>query len=150
MDNSIFSTGRTKNVKPYGTTDCSYLEAEERTRFAFRLRAERVEANKMYTQPVQLNDVIYNAAEQSFEALVTVYEDGNMRKYACAIDAPIEMSFADAAAGLRKQAMRRHKQRGGMYSEVTRHNPSQRAGRKGFDALHWIESLVHLPGRRAA
>ena len=62
----------------------------------------------MPTVPLQLSDVIYNAATQSFEALVTLHDDRGARSYACAIDAPIEMNFEDAATGLATQAMRRH------------------------------------------
>ncbi|WP_152612983.1 orotidine 5-phosphate decarboxylase [Tateyamaria sp. ANG-S1] len=62
----------------------------------------------MQTVPLQLSDVIYNAATQSFEALVTVHDTDGAHSYACAIDAPITMAFEDAAAGLAKQAMRRH------------------------------------------
>ena len=62
----------------------------------------------MQTVPLQLSDVIYNAATQSFEALVTAHDAGTARSYACAIDAPITMAFEDAAAGLARQAMRRH------------------------------------------
>ena len=109
----------------------------------------RIEANKMHTRPIQLSDVIYNAAEQSFEALVCVYDDNSVRKYACSIDAPITMSYAEAAEGLSKQAIRRHETRGGMYSEVSRHLPVQRAGRKSLEALRWLEAIVH-PGKRAA
>lgn len=104
----------------------------------------------MQTRPIQLTDVIYNAANQSFEALVTVHDDDISRKYACAINAPISMSFEDAAKGLTKQALRRHKSNGGIYSEVTFPVPAQRAGRRSFDPVRWLESLVHLPGRRAA
>ena len=62
----------------------------------------------MQTVPLQLSDVIYNAATQSFEALVTIHDAGNTRSYACAIDAPITMEYEDAAKGLATQAMRRH------------------------------------------
>lgn len=62
----------------------------------------------MTTVPLQLSDVIYNAATQSFEALVTVHDPNGARRYACAIDAPITMEFEDAAAGLATQAIRRH------------------------------------------
>ncbi|MEL6464214.1 MAG: orotidine 5-phosphate decarboxylase [Pseudomonadota bacterium] len=62
----------------------------------------------MQTVPLQLSDVIYNAATQSFEALVTVHDAGRVRSYACAIDAPITMEFEEAAEGLATQAMRRH------------------------------------------
>jgi len=104
----------------------------------------------MHTRPIQLTDVIYNAANQCFEALVTVHDEDNSRKYACAINAPITMSYAQAADGLSRQALRRHQLRGGMFSETPRHVPTQRAGRKPFDPLHWLENIMHLPGRRAA
>lgn len=62
----------------------------------------------MQTVPLQLSDVIYNAATQSFEALVIVHDAQTVRSYACAIAAPITMEFADAASGLATQALRRH------------------------------------------
>jgi len=62
----------------------------------------------MYTIPLQFSDVIYNAANQTFEALVTVHDVSEARRYACAISAPIDMEFEDAAKGLSTQAMRRH------------------------------------------
>lgn len=70
----------------------------------------------MKTYPVQLSDVIYNATSQNFEALVTVHAPRGPRKYACAINAPINMSYADAASGLATQALRRHAGRGGLSS----------------------------------
>jgi hypothetical protein len=108
------------------------------------------EDQKMQTHQLQLTDVIYNAANQCFEALVTVHDDGFSRKYACAIDAPISMPFADAAKGLSKQAMRRHKTRGGTYSQVKRPVPTLRAGRPATGPMRLLESLVQLTGRRAA
>ena len=104
----------------------------------------------MQTRPIQLNDVIYNAASQSFEALVTVHSGETSRKYPCAINAPITMSFQDAAAGLSKQALRRHKSNAGNYSEIRPHIPAQRAGRQVFDPMKWLENLVQISGRRAA
>jgi len=62
----------------------------------------------MHTIPLQLSDVIYNAATQSFEALVTVHDASGQQRYVCAIDAPIDMAFEDAAQGLTKQALRWH------------------------------------------
>ncbi|THH34837.1 hypothetical protein E4Z66_17925 [Aliishimia ponticola] len=55
----------------------------------------------------ECSNVIYNAAEQAFEARVTVHDDTPVT-YACAIDAPITMDFEDAADGLVTQALRRH------------------------------------------
>lgn len=104
----------------------------------------------MQTRPIQMTEVIYNAANQSFEALVTVHDGDLSRKYACAIDAPISMPFNDAASGLTKQALRHHKANRGTYSEVKFPVPAQRAGRRSFDPMRWLESLVHLPGRRVA
>ena len=104
----------------------------------------------MQTRPVQLTDVIYNAATQSFEAVVTVHESDRSRKYACAITAPITMSFEEAAEGLRRQAERRHAGRGGMYSEVRSQAPLRRATRTSFDPKRWLETLLTLPGRKAA
>ena len=104
----------------------------------------------MQAPSLQLSEVTYNAADQTFESLVTVGDGETKRKYACSIDAPISMSFEDAASGLGVQALRRHEGRGGMFSEVSNHVPAQRAGRRSFDALSWLEQIVQLPGRRAA
>lgn len=104
----------------------------------------------MYTCPIQLNDVRYNAATQSFEAAVTVHDNSTVRTYACAIAAPISMSYAEAAKGLSKQAIRRHQQRGGLFSEKDRPQVRQRAGRPGMDPVHWLKRLIDLPMRTAA
>ncbi|MEX3313545.1 orotidine 5-phosphate decarboxylase [Sulfitobacter sp. PS-8MA] len=104
----------------------------------------------MQTRPIQMTDVLYNAANQCFEALVTVQDGKQKRRYACAIDAPITMSFNDAADGLRRQALRRHAQGRGLSSEVLRHVPAQRAGRRSFDPLRWLEEVMHFSGRDAA
>ncbi|APE45541.1 orotidine 5-phosphate decarboxylase [Sulfitobacter alexandrii] len=104
----------------------------------------------MQNSSIQLADVIYNPAEQTFEALVTVNRDGVTRTYPCAINAPITMTFEQAAQGLRKQAERRDAKGGGMYSEQVLRAAKQRAGRPRFDPRRWLESLVALPGNRAA
>lgn len=104
----------------------------------------------MYTCPIQMKDVRYNAINQSFEATITVHDNTILRSYACAIQAPITTSFEDAARGLSKQAIRRHQSRGGLFSEQSRPLPRTRAGRRGFDPIRWLEGLMHLPGQRAA
>ena len=104
----------------------------------------------MQTRPTQLTDVIYNAATQSFEALVTVHDGDTSRKYPCAINAPIDMTFEDAAKGLTLQALRRDRARTDTFSRLAPHMPTQRAGRTGFDPKRWLESIVYLPGRRVA
>ena len=83
----------------------------------------------MQTVPLQLSDVIYNAATQSFEALVTVHDSQGARSYACAIDAPITMPFSDAANGLATQAMRRHTHGRAGATHMPSATPSPRAGR---------------------
>jgi len=83
----------------------------------------------MQTVPLQLSDVIYNAATQSFEALVTVHDDHGARSYACAIDAPITMEFRDAANGLATQAMRRHTHGRADGAHMPSATPQPRAGR---------------------
>ncbi|MEM6305147.1 MAG: orotidine 5-phosphate decarboxylase [Pseudomonadota bacterium] len=104
----------------------------------------------MQTRSIRLSDVIYNAATQSFEALVTVHDGNIARNYACAINAPIDMSFEDAAEGLKTKALRHYRNSRGMYSHLGAHTPSQRAGRPRFDPMRWLESLMNLPGQRAA
>jgi hypothetical protein len=104
----------------------------------------------MQTRPVQMTDVIYNAAEQCFEALVTVHDIDGSRKYACSINAPISTSFADAAAGLRKQAERRHATRSGMFSELQFQSTPPRGGRQRFDPKSWLAHIASLSGLRAA
>lgn len=104
----------------------------------------------MQTRPIRSQDIRYNAATQSFEALVTVRKGDVSRSYACAIAAPITMSFAEAAEGLRIQAMRRMTGRGGLHSTLKRLTPAQRAGRRSFDPIRWLEKLMDRPGRDAA
>lgn len=83
----------------------------------------------MQTVPLELSDVIYNAATQSFEALVIVHDKTGARSYACAIDAPITMEFADAASGLATQAMRRHARGHADATRLPSATPAPRAGR---------------------
>lgn len=104
----------------------------------------------MQTQSIQLSDVIYNAAEQTFEALVAVHQDGTSRRYACSIDAPITMTFKQAAEGLKKQAIRRDRSGSGIYSERVLRAAKLRAGRPRFDPRRWLENIVALSGNRAA
>jgi hypothetical protein len=104
----------------------------------------------MQTRPIQLTDVIYNAATQCFEALVTVHDGDRSCKYPCAINAPINMTFEDAAKGLETQAVRRHNVRTRPSLQIMPHVPPQRAGRPSFDPVRWLESIVSRPDRRIA
>lgn len=102
----------------------------------------------MENQTVELSNVIYNAANQSFEALATVYAGSLTRSFACEINAPIDMKFEDAAKGLSTQALRRFNGRGGLSSvhPVTTRAPKIRAGRtsprKVMDAFDMLRNLA--------
>lgn len=102
---------------------------------------EANEVNEMKQTQIQLSDVIYNAADQSFEALVTVSDGSRMKRYPCAIDAPIMMSFEEATKGLEKQALRKHNTGRGLFSNVLQRRPAVRAGRSSFDPQTWLEQL---------
>lgn len=103
-----------------------------------------------HKRPVELTNVIYNAADQTFEALATVHDGAQSKRYACAINAPIEMSFEDAAKGLETQARRRHAGTAGLASKYITARPMQRSGRPSQTTLDWLEKLIRNPIRRAA
>jgi hypothetical protein len=104
----------------------------------------------MTTFPVRMDHVFYNAANQSFEAAVTVYDQGRMHKYACAFQAPITMTFEDATGGLARQARRRHLKRDGLCSVCEPTVVRPRPTRRRFDLGVWLEGLIRSSGSRAA
>ncbi len=66
--------------------------------------------HQTFTTPsARISDVIYNAANQCFEATVTLFESGLPVRYACHVPAPITMSFEDASRRLIAQARRLQK-----------------------------------------
>jgi hypothetical protein len=87
---------------------------------------------------IRIGHVAYNAATQCFEALVTVHSDGRTKNIPCAIEAPITMSFARAAEGLKKQALRRQGRNLGLFSQMRRQVADVRAGRPRFDPRGWL------------
>lgn len=104
----------------------------------------------MKTRPIQIDEVVYNASTQSFDALVTVHDGPLTRKYACAIQAPISMSFEVAAAGLTTQALRLHATKRGTYSETKRYALPALATAKNADPIKWLSQFMPMPGQRAA
>ena len=104
----------------------------------------------MNSSTIRMDNVHYNAANQSFEAAVTVYGRHSTRKFACSINAPITMSFEDAASGLAKQAMRRFEGRRGLQSALAVSPPKQRADHGGFDPVNWLQGLLGHPDHKAA
>ena len=100
----------------------------------------------MKTHPVELTQVIYNAATQAFEARATVHDKDGARSYACAIEAPIDMDFDRASEGLQMQALRRHAGRTGK-----RYLPSGFLKAKRVSALPgWYERMFGKGLPRAA
>ena len=65
---------------------------------------------------VELSNVTYNAANQSFEARATLHDMGIRHSYACMIEGPITMGFDDAAGKLSRQAFKIHRLAGRMRS----------------------------------
>ena len=104
----------------------------------------------MYTCPLQLSDVRYNAASQAFEATVTVHDNATVRRYACAIEAPISMTPDAAARGLAKQAIRRHQTRGGLFSQVSHMAARTRTTRQDLAPMRWLRTLAERPEQKAA
>ena len=98
---------------------------------------------------IKMSRVLYNAANQCFEALVTLQSGEGSKTYACAIDAPITMSFEEAAEGLKTQAVRQSKKTGVLYSQM-RHRAGLRAGRARFDPRAWLSQLGFSTVDRAA
>ena len=70
------------------------------------------------TPQTEMTDVIYNPATQAFEARVTVREGNVASSYACSLSAPIALPFEKAAAGLARQALRRHAAPDGLRSWI--------------------------------
>lgn len=104
----------------------------------------------MYTCPIELSDVHYDAATQHFQARVTVHDNAIVRRYACAIPAPITMSYEDAAKGLAKQAIRRHQTRGGLFSDLSDRRNLAPVRPTGKAANRWLRKLLDIPARAAA
>lgn len=104
----------------------------------------------MYTCPIELKDVRYNAGNQCFEAIVTLHDNATVRRYACAFEAPITLAFEDATKGLARQAIRRHQQKDGLFSEfseMVRETP-RRLTR--WSTRRWLNGLISAPERKAA
>lgn len=95
----------------------------------------------MTKQKIKIDEVVYNAANQCFEAMVSVGTGSKTSKYPCSIEAPINMSFEQASKGLMKQAMRRHQSPTGLHSQMRSHVATVRAGRQRFDPREWLAQL---------
>lgn len=90
---------------------------------------------------VQLRNVTYNAANQSFEALATVTSQSGTRTHPCFIEAPVTMSFEGAAKGLETQALRNDTRESGLSSQMRHRVVPVRAGRQRFGPRAWLAQL---------
>jgi hypothetical protein len=64
---------------------------ENRPHISATIVCKKLQVTEMQNQAMELNSVIYNAANQSFEALATVYAGTSSRGFACANNAPIDI-----------------------------------------------------------
>lgn len=108
------------------------------------------EDKRMTHTQVHLNQVVYNAATQTFDALATVTTQAETKTFPCSIEAPITMSFERAADGLKTKALRTSKQGNSMYSQMRHRMAAVRAGRPRFDPRAWLAQLGFGPIDKAA
>lgn len=95
------------------------------------------------TIEAHLSDVIYNAAEQSFEGVVTVTSARGPLRYAASYSAPITTDFEDAAEGLIARAVRMHELNRGMRAGLVRRIdiPTLRKPSRPTPT-RWLDSLL--------
>ena len=62
----------------------------------------------------RISDVIYNAATQSFEARVTLFEATGAATYAASYHAPLDTAYAEASAALVRNAQDQARTRAGL------------------------------------
>ena len=131
-----------------GRTPATPKNDGNRPHFSITILCKQLQVAEMQNQTVELNSVIYNAANQSFEALAKVYAETTPSSFACAINAPIDMNFKDAARGLTTQALRRFNGNAGLSSAhpLSMPSPMVRAGsmqpRKVVDAFEMLRQLA--------
>jgi len=105
----------------------------------------------MQTDMISHDDIRYNAAEQQFEAQVTLHSPKGLRIYACAVPADLSMPLSQAATALRHMAMARHTSSPGLYA--TRHSRAslpRRAPQRPSWRRKLLNALPKLRMQRAA
>lgn len=70
----------------------------------------------MQTNPISYDHIRYNAAEQLFEARVTVHSAKGARIYACSVPGDLLTPFETAAIALRHAALHQHRAAPGLFS----------------------------------
>lgn len=70
----------------------------------------------MQTNPINHDQIHYNAADQLFEARVTVHAPEGSRTYACSVPGDLATPLHSAATALRDAALHRHVTAPGLYS----------------------------------
>lgn len=54
----------------------------------------------MSNYKTEVQNIAYNAATQSFEAIVVFHEEGDVIKYPCSLAFPVDAEFEDVTKGL--------------------------------------------------
>lgn len=70
----------------------------------------------MKTNHLPTDEIRYDAADQTFNAVVSISTEFGDLRYACSVAAPLTMSISQASAALRREALRRHCQAPELYS----------------------------------
>ena len=73
----------------------------------------------MQTNPISYDHIRYNAAEQLFEASVTVHATEGARVYACSVPGDLLTPLETAADALRDAALNKHWEAPGLFSVRT-------------------------------
>ena len=74
----------------------------------------------MQTNPISYDHIRYNAAEQMFEARVTVHTTEGARIYACSVPGDLLTPLETAANALQHAALHQHRAAPGLFSARTR------------------------------
>lgn len=103
----------------------------------------------MQTSRTQIGDVSYNAASQSFQALVSFHTQGGRVRVAAEFESPVSEDFEVVTEGLWQDALRRRNDPHALHARLEAHRViSRRNAQRSMPPMQrWFESLI---GREAA
>ncbi len=104
----------------------------------------------MYTCPIELDDVRYNAATQSFEAAVRLHDGPITRTYPCSVEAPLSTAFEYATRRLSALAIQQHVSGGGLFSETGQRAQPHARRKQRLSSQGWLSKLISDPIRQFA
>lgn len=100
----------------------------------------------MITDPIDHNDIRYNAAQETFEALVTIHGAGAPVTYATTLEAPLDLPLELAEKQLRARALWLHENRAGLRSlcRVEQPTPPAHTMRRapGRSRMAWLKPFL--------